>query len=78
MTSFKTHEYGKLMLTLIVNKWNVEVMTVACILNGIDTLRNTGGTLVWGSHRPQHGVTNVKSLVAIDETGFKVVTFWIY
>jgi hypothetical protein len=72
MTSFKTHEYGRLMLKLIVNKWNVKVITVARILNGIDTLRKSGKMLIWGSHRPQHGVTNVKLLVAIDETGFKV------
>ena len=66
------------MLTLIVNKWNVKVITVARILNRIDTLRKTGKTLVWGSHRPQHGLANVQSLVAIDETGFKVRTFWTY
>jgi hypothetical protein len=78
MTIFKTHEYGKLMLTLIVNKWNVKVITVARILNGLDALRKTGRTLIWGSHRPQHRLANVKLLVAIDETGFKVLTFWIY
>lgn len=66
------------MLTLIVNKWNVKIMTIACILNGIDTLRKTGRTLICGSHKPQHGVTSVKLLVAIDKTGFKVITFWIY
>ena len=49
-------------------------ITVACVLNGIGTLRETGRTLVWGSHRPQHGVANVKSFVAIDETGYKVLT----
>jgi len=49
-------------------------ITVACVLNGIDTLRKTGKTLVWGSHRPQHRVTNVTSLVANDETGFKILT----
>jgi hypothetical protein len=46
-----------------------------CKKNGIDTLRKTGRMLIWGSHRPQHGVTNVKSLVAIDEIGFKVLIF---
>jgi len=61
MTIFKTHEYGKLMLTLIVNKWNVKVITVARILNGLDTLRKTGRMLIWGSHRPQHRLTNVIS-----------------
>ena len=57
------------MLTLIVKKWIVKVMTVACILNGIGTLKNTGRELMCGSHRPQHGVTSVKSFVAIDKTG---------
>ena len=41
-------------------------------VRGIDTLRKTGRKLVWGSHRPLHGVANVKSSVANDETGFKV------
>jgi hypothetical protein len=49
-------------------------ITVACVLNGNDTLRKTSNTLVWGSHRPQHGVANVTSLVANDETGFKILT----
>ena len=31
-------------------------------------------TIIWGSHKPQHGVANVMSLVANDETGFKVLT----
>jgi hypothetical protein len=30
--------------------------------------------LIWGLHRPLHGVANVKSSVANDETGFKVLT----
>jgi hypothetical protein len=37
-------------------------------------LRKTGRTLVWDSHRPLHRVANVKSSVANDETGFKVLT----
>jgi hypothetical protein len=37
-------------------------------------LRNTGRTLIWGSPRPLHGVANVQSSVANDETGFKVLT----
>jgi hypothetical protein len=41
-------------------------------------LRKTGRTLIWGSHRPQHTVANIKSLVANDETGFKVLTFHTY
>jgi hypothetical protein len=40
-----------------------------------DTLRKTGRKLIWGSHRPLHGVANVKSSVANDETGFKVFNF---
>jgi hypothetical protein len=32
---------------------------------------NTSRTLIWGSHRPLHGVANVMSSVANDETGFK-------
>jgi hypothetical protein len=48
--------------------------TVACVVNGTDTLRKTSRTLAWSSHRPQHGVANVKSSVANDETGFKVLT----
>jgi len=47
---------------------------VACVVNGIDTLRKTGRTLVRVSHRPQHLVANVKSLVSNDETRFKVLT----
>jgi len=31
--------------------------------------------LLWGSHRPLHGMANGKSLVANDETGFKVSNF---
>jgi len=53
-------------------------ITIAHVLHGIDTLRKPGRTLIWGSHRPQHGVANVKSLVANDETGFKDSTFYTY
>jgi queuine/archaeosine tRNA-ribosyltransferase len=49
-------------------------ITVARILNETYALRKTGRKLIWGSHRPLHGVANVKSLVANDETGFKVLT----
>jgi len=34
----------------------------------------TGRRLVWGSHRPLHGVANAMSSVANDETGFEVLT----
>jgi hypothetical protein len=50
------------------------VITIACLLNETDTLTKTGRTLVWGSHRPLHGVPNVKSSVANDLTGFRVLT----
>jgi hypothetical protein len=50
------------------------IITVARVLNETDTFRKTGRTLMWGSRRPQHGVVNVKSSVANDETGFKVLT----
>jgi hypothetical protein len=30
--------------------------------------------LIWGSHRPLQGVANIKSSVANDETGFKILT----
>ena len=50
-------------------------ITIARVLKEIDTLRKTGRKLVWGSHRPLHGVANVKSSVANDETGFKVFNF---
>jgi len=33
-----------------------------------------GRRLIWGSHRPLHGMANVTSPVANDETGFKVLT----
>jgi hypothetical protein len=42
--------------------------------SGVKGLRKTGRTLIWGSHRPPHGVANVKSSVTNDETGFKVLT----
>jgi hypothetical protein len=54
-----------------VHKWAINVERD---LNQTDILRNTGRTLIWGSHRPLHGVANVKSSVANDETGFKVLT----
>jgi hypothetical protein len=44
------------------------------VLSGIDTLRKTSRTLICSSHRPQHGVTKVKSLVANDETELKILT----
>jgi hypothetical protein len=50
------------------------LITAARVLNEIDTLRKTGRTLIWGSHRPLLGVANVTSSVANDETGFKVLT----
>jgi hypothetical protein len=37
-------------------------------------IKNDSRTLIWGSHRPLHGVADVKSSVAYDETGFKVLT----
>jgi hypothetical protein len=52
----------------------VGYITVARVLNETDTLRKTGRTLIWGSHRPLHGVANVKPSVANDETGFNVLT----
>jgi hypothetical protein len=55
-------------------KYDVHRIAVVRVLNGIDILRKTGKTLIRGSHKPQHGVTNVKSLVANDETGLKVLT----
>jgi len=54
---------------------NVYFITVARVLKETGTLRKTVRKLVWGSHRPQHGVTNFKSSVANDETGFKVFDF---
>jgi alpha-glucosidase (family GH31 glycosyl hydrolase) len=51
-----------------------QFVTVTRVLDGTDTLRKTGRTLVWGSHRPLHGVAKVTSSVANDETGFKVLT----
>jgi hypothetical protein len=39
----------------------------------VGTLRKKVRTLIWGSHRPQHGMANVKSLVASDETGYNVL-----
>jgi len=35
----------------------------------------TGRKLVWGSHRPLHGVAKVKSSVANDEVGFRFFNF---
>jgi hypothetical protein len=52
-----------------------DIITVARFLKEIDTLRKTGRKLVWGSHRQPHGLANVKSSVANDETGFKVFSF---
>jgi queuine/archaeosine tRNA-ribosyltransferase len=49
-------------------------ITVAHILNETYALGKTSRTLMWGSHRPLHGAANIKSLVANDETGFKVLT----
>jgi hypothetical protein len=43
-------------------------------LNKTYTLRKTGWTLVWGSHRLLHGMANVTLSVANDETGFKDLT----
>jgi hypothetical protein len=53
-------------------------ITVACVLHGMDTLRKTVRTLIWGSHRPMNRVANVKSLVANDKTRLKVLTFHTY
>jgi len=65
-----------LFCTLFFMAWWLPIghITVAYVLNGIDTLRTIGRTLVWSAHRPQHVVANVKSLVANDETRFKVLT----
>ena len=52
----------------------VNLITSARFLEGTDKLRKTGRRLVWGAHRPQHGLVNVKSLVANDENGFKGLT----
>jgi len=54
---------------------HLQLITVARVLKEIETLRKTGRKLVCGSHRPLHGVANVKSSVANDETGFKVFNF---
>lgn len=52
------------------------IINVARVLYGIDVLRKTGRTLIQGSHRPLNGDGgNVRSLVASDETGFKVFDF---
>jgi uncharacterized membrane protein len=74
--------YWRIILKFILNKlmWGMgeiyitERITIARVLNVTDTLRKTGGMLMWGSHRPPHGVENVKSSAANDETGFKVLT----
>jgi hypothetical protein len=58
----------------MANKTGEGGITVAHILNETDTLRKTRRTIIWGSHRPPHGVANVKSSVANDGTGFKVLT----
>jgi hypothetical protein len=75
------HKRGKKSLAisgLIINKNTGQklnkAITVACVLKETDSSRKTGRTLIWGSHRPLHRVTNVKSSVANDETGFKVLT----
>jgi len=52
----------------------LQLITVTRVLKEVDTLRKTGRKLVWGSHRPLHGVASVKSSVTNDETGFKVLT----
>jgi hypothetical protein len=52
----------------------LKYITDVRVLNETDTLRKTGKTLIWGSRRPLHGVANVKSSVANDETGFKDLT----
>jgi hypothetical protein len=52
----------------------VNTITIARVLNETDTLRKTSRMLIWGSCTPLHGVANVKSLVALDKTGFKVLT----
>jgi len=52
-----------------------QLINVARVLKDIETLRKTGRKLVWGSHRPLHGVANVKSSVANDETGFRAINF---
>jgi len=52
----------------------INIITAARFLKESDTLRKTGRTPIWGSHRPQHGVANVKSLVANDKNGFKILT----
>jgi hypothetical protein len=48
-------------------------ISVACIFKEIGTLRKNIRALIWGSHRPQHRVGNIKLLVTNDETGFKVL-----
>jgi len=53
----------------------LKIITVARILKEFDTLKKTGRKLVWGSHRPLHGVAKVSSSVANDETGFKFFNF---
>jgi hypothetical protein len=52
----------------------IYLVAVARVLNGIGTVRRTIRRLIWGSHRPLHGVANIELLVANDETGFKVPT----
>jgi hypothetical protein len=43
------------------------------VLNETDTIRKTSRMLIWGSHRPECGVANVKLSVVNDETGFKIL-----
>jgi len=38
---------------------------------GFGTVRKKVRTLIWASHRPLHGMANVKSLVVSDETDLK-------
>jgi hypothetical protein len=54
--------------------WFQRYTTDARVLIETYTLGKTGRTLEWGSHRPLHGMANVKSPVANDETVFKIST----
>ena len=63
--------------SLLMEAVKSRTIAVACVLNGIDT-RKTVRMLIWGSQRPMHGVANIRSLVANDETEFKVLTFQTY
>jgi hypothetical protein len=55
-------------------KSETDLITIARVLNEMDTLKKTGRTLIWGSYRSLHGVANVKSSAANDKTGFKDLT----